>query len=69
MSDDYPDRDTNRCLDCEALLMHSPQTYVARVQGVGQVLVDMWPDGKVTVATRSASWETWGAPVTADRRN
>lgn len=69
MPDDYPDRDTLRCLDCEALLMNQPLTHVAEIPGIGQVLIDMWPDGKVTVATRSASWETWGAPVTADRRN
>lgn len=68
MHDDYPDRDTLRCLDCEALLMDRPLTHVAEIPGIGQVMVDMWPDGKVTVATRSYSWDTWGPPAQAIRK-
>jgi hypothetical protein len=69
MPDDAPDRDTSRCLDCEALLMDGPQSYWAVIDGYGQqLLIDLWPDGKVTVATRSASWETWGPPAQAIRK-
>ena len=28
------------------------------------VLVEMWPDGTVTVATRENPSDTWGPPVT-----
>lgn len=28
------------------------------------VLVRLWPSGTVEVATRDASWETWGPPIT-----
>jgi hypothetical protein len=66
MPDDAPDRDTSRCLDCEALLMTGPRSYWATIDGE-QLLIDFWPDGEVTVAVRSP-WETWGPPITAERK-
>lgn len=61
------DRDTLRCLECEALLMQQPVTHVATIPDLGQILIDMWPDGRVTTAFRINRWETWGPPVVADR--
>lgn len=73
MPDDAPDRDTNRCLDCEALLLAEPQSYVADLGSNAlldgqQALILTWPDGKVTVALRPDRWATWGPAVQAFRK-
>lgn len=45
-----------------------PQSHVAVVnmhEYVGQVLVDVWPDGRVTLAFRRYNGDTWSPPVQA----
>ena len=45
-----------------------PQSHVAVVDMpdyTGEVLVDLWPDGRVTLAFRRYKWNTWSPPVRA----
>ena len=40
-------------------------THTATLHDGTQVLIEHWPDGSVTVATRENTWSTWGPPVEA----
>lgn len=60
-------RDTLRCLDCEALLMSDRITHVAKLPGLGQVLITTLSDGTVHVAWRMFSDETWTPATVAER--
>lgn len=41
----------------------APLAYRLWINEERTVLVRLWSNGQVEVATRSASWETWGPPV------
>lgn len=38
------------------------RTHTGTIDGI-HVLVESWPNGDVTIATRSDDWATWGPPV------
>lgn len=46
--------------------------YVAQIDGVGEILIDVWRDGlaidHVTAAHRDEQWHTWGRPFPAENR-
>ena len=45
----------------------SPQPYTATLDDGTQILVDVWPDNTITVATRERTGDGWGPPVEAVR--
>lgn len=43
--------------------MSDPATHVATFRDGSQVLVTIWPDGDMEVATRQHAGATWSAPA------
>lgn len=41
------------------------RTYVATLGDGAQIMVEVYPDGRVSVAERGDKWATWGPPTTA----
>ena len=44
--------------------MSEPRTYVGQLDDGTYLLVERFPNGHVTAATRTHPWETWSPPVT-----
>ena len=42
------------------------RTYVATCDDGSQIMVDVFPNGEVKIATRSDKWATWGRPINAE---
>lgn len=42
------------------------RTYVATRSDGSQVMIDIYPDGAVSIAEREDKWATWGPPLTAE---